>query len=55
MQNEGYRTVEREAWFSEILFVKSGSNMGGLVKDDSSWRSILMKTLFLVWSIQARS
>ena len=28
--------IDKEAWFSEILFVKSGSNMGELVKDDSS-------------------
>lgn len=28
--------IDKEAWFSEILFVKSGSNMKELVHDDSS-------------------
>ncbi len=32
----GFMYIDKEAWFSEILFVKSGSDMGELVKDDSS-------------------
>lgn len=32
----GFLCIDKEAWFSEILFVKSGSDMCELVKDDSS-------------------
>lgn len=33
---EGFLCIDKEAWFSEILFVKSGSAMEELIHDDSS-------------------
>lgn len=33
---EGFLCIDKEAWFSEILSVKSGDDMKGLVHDDSS-------------------